>query len=146
MVEETERRGVEVAVFTPVYPRQHVGRRGADITRGAKLLQPGDLLTPSRLGSIAALGLAEGEVYARPRVALLSTGSEIAPPGQPLGPGQIYDINRFTLGAVVREHGGIATPFPTAPDNLDELRRTVDGCLDLDVLVSPAAARSASAI
>jgi molybdenum cofactor synthesis domain-containing protein len=136
MVEETDRRSPrEVAVFTPVYPRQHIGRRGADITRGTELLQPGDLLTPSRLGSIAALGIAEIEVYARPRVALLSTGSEIAPPGQPLGPGQIYDINRFTLGAVVREHGGVPTPLPTAPDSLDELGRTVDACLDHDLLV-----------
>ncbi len=136
MVEETERRNPgEVAVFTPVYSRQHVGRRGADIARGTELLQPGDLLTPSRLGSIAALGIAVVEVYARPRVALLSTGSEIAAPGQPLAPGQIYDINRFTLGAVVREHGGVATPFPTAPDNLDELSRTVDDCLDHDILV-----------
>ena len=135
MVEETDRRGAEVAVFTPVYPRQHVGRRGADIAQGAELLQRGDLLTPSRLGSIAALGIAAVEVYARPRVALLSTGGEIAPPGRPLGPGQIYDINRFTLGAVIREHGGVPTPLPTAPDNLDELGRTVDGCLDHDILV-----------
>ena len=136
MVEETQRRDArEVAVFTPVYPRQHVGRRGADITRGTALLQPGDVLTPSRLGSIAALGIAAAEVYARPRVALLSTGSEIAQPGRPLAPGQIYDINRFTLGALIREHGGVATPLPTAPDNLDDLGRTVDGCLDHDVLV-----------
>ena len=136
MVEETDRRGPrDVAVFMPVYPRQHVGRRGADITRGTALLQPGDVLTPSRLGSIAALGIAAVEVYARPRVALLSTGGEIAPPGRPLGPGQIYDINRFTLGALIREHGGLPTPLPTAPDNLDELGRTVDGCLDHDILV-----------
>ena len=50
-------------------------------------------------------------------------------------PGQIYDINRFTLGAVVREHGGVPTPLPTAPDSLDELGRTVDACLDHDLLV-----------
>lgn len=135
MVEETERRGAEVAVFTPVYPRQNVGRRGADIARGAALLQPGDVLTPSRIGAIAALGIAAAEVYARPRVALLSTGSEIAPPGRPLAPGQIHDVNRFTLGAVIREHGGVATPLPTAPDDLDALGRTVDACLDHDILV-----------
>ena len=135
MVEETERRGTEVAVFAPVRARQNVGRRGADIARGAALLQPGDVLTPSRIGSIAALGIAAAEVYARPRVALLSTGAEIAPPGQPLAPGQIHDVNRFTLGAVVREHGGVATPLPTAPDDLDALGRTVDACLDHDILV-----------
>lgn len=135
MVEATERRGVEVAVFSPVRPRQHVGRRGADIAQGDDLLRPGDLLTPSRVGSIAALGIAAVDVYARPRVALLSTGAEIAPPGRPLAPGQVYDVNRFTLGAVVREHGGVPSPRPTAPDHLDELGRTVDACLDHDILV-----------
>ena len=136
MVEETDRRdGDQVAIFTPVYPRQHVGRRGADITNGAELLQPGDFLTPSRVGSIAALGIADIEVYAKPRVAILSTGNEIIAPGQPLGPGQIYDINRFTLGSVIREHGGVAVALPTAPDNLDELSDTVDACLEHDILV-----------
>ena len=136
MVEETDRRdGDRVAIFTPVYPRQHVGRRGADIRTGAELLHPGDLLTPSRIGSIAALGIAEIEVYARPRVAILSTGNEIVAPGQPLGPGQIYDINRFTLGSVIREHGGVPVPRPTAADNLDELSAAVDACLEHDILV-----------
>ena len=136
MVEETNRLdGDRVAIFTPVYPRQHVGRRGADITTGAQLLQPGDLLTPSRVGSIAALGIGVIEVYAKPRVAILSTGNEIIAPGTPLGPGQIYDINRFTLGSVIREHGGVAVALPTAPDNLDKLGKTVEACLDNDILV-----------
>lgn len=136
MVEETDRReGGQIAVFTPVYPGQHVGRRGADIGTGAELLHPGDLLTPSRVGSIAALGIAEIAVYARPRVAIVSTGGEIVAPGQPLGPGQIYDINRFTLGSVVREHGGVPVPRPTTADNLDELIAAVDACLDNDILV-----------
>ncbi len=136
MVEETDRRDRnEVAVFVPVYPRQHVGRQGADITSGSELLHPGDLLTPGRVGSIAALGIDKLEVYARPRVAILSTGNEIAAPGQPLGPGQIYDINRFTLGAVIREHGGVPVAFPTAPDNLDDLSATVNKCLNNDILV-----------
>jgi len=136
MVEETDRRNSnEVAVFVPVYPRQHVGRQGADITSGSELLRPGDLLTPSRVGCIAALGIDKLEVYAQPRVAILSTGNEIAAPGQPLGPGQIYDINRFTLGAVIKEHGGVPVAFPTAPDNLDDLSAIVDKCLNNDILV-----------
>ena len=136
MVEETDRGdGTEVRVFTPVYPRQHVGRRGADIASGEVLLTRGDVLTPSRLGSIAALGMAEVEVVDRPRVAILSTGDEIIEPGEPLGPGQIYDINRFTLGAVIGEHGGVALRYPTAPDTLDALEAAVDACLDNDALV-----------
>ena len=136
MVEETDRRAADqVAIFTPVYPSQHVGRRAADITTGAELLQPGDLLTPSRIGAIAALGIAEIAVYARPHVAILSTGNEIVAPGQPLGPGQIYDINRFTLGAVIRKHGGVPIPCPTTADNLNKLSDAVDASLDHDILV-----------
>jgi len=119
MVEETDRgAGDEVLVFTPVYPRQHVGRRGADMTSGQVVLNTGDVLTPSRLGAIAALGLADVEVFDRPT-----------------GPGQIYDINRFTLGAVIGEHGGVSVSYPTAIDTLDALEAAVDTCLENDVLV-----------
>lgn len=136
IVEETDRTdGSAVQVFTPVYPRQHVGRRGADITADQTVLRPGDVLTPSRIGSIAALGIADVEVYEQPRVAVLSTGNEIIDPGQPLAPGQIYDVNRFTLGAVIAEHGGTAITYPTAPDSLDALGAAVDRCLGDDVLV-----------
>ena len=106
MVEETAearttRRGQRGPIFTPVYPRQHVGRRGADISASQVVLETGDMLTPGRLGAIAALGLADVDVFDQPTVAILSTGNEIIEPGTPLGPGQIYDINRFTLGAVI---------------------------------------------
>ncbi|MCA1652570.1 MAG: molybdenum cofactor biosynthesis protein, partial [Acidobacteria bacterium] len=74
-------------------------------------------------------------VYERPRVAILSTGSEIVSPGEPLGPGQIYDINRYTLSAVINAHGGIALPQPTAPDNLRELTDAVMQSTSEDLLV-----------
>jgi molybdenum cofactor synthesis domain-containing protein len=136
MVEETERGdGDAVRIFTPVYPRQHVGRRAADIAAGAAVLQPGDLLTPSRIGALAAIGALEVDVYARPRVAILSTGNEIVEPGVPLAPGQIYDINRFTLAAIIAEHGGAAVPLPSAPDTLDALSAAIDSALGEDVLV-----------
>ena len=75
------------------------------------------------------------EVYARPRIAILSTGNEIVEPGQPLGPGQIYDINRFTLTAITEAHGGIAVALPTAADTLDALSAAIDAALAEDVLV-----------
>ncbi len=136
MVEQTDRdEDGGVRIFTPVYPRQHVGRRAADIAAGQALLAPGDLLTPSRLGSVAALGIAEVDVFERPTVAILSTGNEIIEPGRPLGPGQIYDINRFTVGAVVERHGGRAVGHPTAADTLEALDAALDACSDADLLV-----------
>ena len=68
MVEETERvDSTNVRIFTPVYPRQHVGARAADITAGRTLLARGSLLNPSRIGALAATGMIDVEVFARPR-------------------------------------------------------------------------------
>ena len=136
MVEETETDGsglVRIRASAP--PRQNIGPQGADIQRGQTVLRAATLLNASRVGALAALGLTEVVVYAKPRVAILSTGNEIVSPGAALAPGQIYDINRFTLSAVVGDHGGIAVPFGTAVDSLDELMRVVDRCLGEDLLV-----------
>jgi molybdenum cofactor synthesis domain-containing protein len=137
MVEETERvSGTDnVRIFTPVYPRQHVGRRGADIAAGQSVLTAGDVLTPSRIGALAAVGAGEVEVYARPRLAILSTGNEIVEPGSPLAPGQIYDINRFTLSSIIEAHGGVPVLLPTAQDSLEALSAAIDTALAEDVVV-----------
>jgi molybdenum cofactor synthesis domain-containing protein len=135
IVEETESDGDQIRILTAVHPRQNVGRQGADIQAGQHVLRAGDWLTPSRVGAVAALGTRDVEVYAKPRVAVLSTGNEIVDPGEMLAPGQIYDINKFTVSAVVADHGGIAVPYRNVTDTLDDLSRAVDECLQEDVLV-----------
>ncbi len=136
MVEETEKDGSgRVRVFSPVYPRQNVGRQGADIAAGQTILRKGDVLSPSRIGALAAVGALEVEVFARPRVAILSTGNEIVDPGQPLAPGQIYDINKFTLGAIIREHGGVPVPHPTSADTLEALDAALSACAKEDLII-----------
>jgi molybdopterin molybdotransferase len=136
MVEETEKAGGDdVRVFTPVYPGQHVGRRAADISAGQALLASGTVLNPSRIGTLAATGTIEVDVFARPRVAILSTGNEVAHPGQALGPGQIYDINQFTLGAIIGPHGGEAVTGPTPPDSLPELTAAIERATSEDIIV-----------
>ena len=137
MVEETERvEGslatealAKVAVLTPVYPRQNVGKQGADIVVGQTVIARGDVLNPSRIGALAALGVGDVEVYVRPTVAILSTGNEIADPGQELLPGQIYDINKYTLSTIIQEHGGVPMPFSTAQDTIDALEEAIDSAL-----------------
>jgi len=135
MAEETDRKGDMVRVMTPVYPKQHVGRRGADITAGQALFTPGIVLNPSRIGALAAIGLVDVLVYAKPVVAIASTGNEVVDPGQPLEPGEIYDINRFTLSAVVEAHGGRAQVHRAVPDDLDSLARAIGETADCDILV-----------
>jgi len=136
MVEETEKQPDQtVRIFSPVYPGQNVTKQGADIRAGQPVLHPGDVLNPSRIGAVAALGVIEVDVWAQPRVAILSTGNEVVDPGQPLPPGHIYDINKFTLGAILREHGAVPVPYPTAPDNVPDLERALDACLAEDVIL-----------
>jgi len=135
MVEETDRAGDQVRVMTPVYPQQHVGRRAADIAIGQPVVKAGHVLNPSRIGAIAATGSLDINVYARPSVAILSTGNEIAEPGQPLAPGQIYDINRFTLETIVRRHGGAGVALPITADSVEELSAALDAALAHDIIV-----------
>lgn len=135
MAEETDRSGDAVRIMTPVYPKQHIGRRGADITAGQTVFTAGVVLNPSRIGALAAIGLRDVEVYAKPRLAIMSTGNEIVEPGQLLEPGQIYDINRFTLRAVAEAHGGETIVYPPVADDLESLAQMIASTSDCDILV-----------
>ena len=135
MVEQTASQDDVVHVFAAAGAGQNIGRQGQDIRQGQLVLAAGTLLTASRVGAIAALGHTDVRVHGQPRVAILSTGNEVVAPGEPLAPGQIYDINSFTLAAVVAEHGGVPVIHRTAVDTLEDLSRAVDDCLAEDVLV-----------
>jgi molybdenum cofactor synthesis domain-containing protein len=135
MVEETDADGSQVRIFAAPAPGQNIGRQGADIKIGQTVLCAGDVLNASRVGALAALGVAHVDVYVRPRVAILSTGNEIVDPGEPLEPGHIYDINRFTLAAVIADHGGEPVAHRSAADTIADLSRAIDECLADDVLV-----------
>jgi molybdopterin molybdotransferase len=136
MVEDTAKSGDDrIEFFTAPAAGQHVARRGADIAAGDVVVRSGDVLTPSRVGAIAAIGCADVPVFAKPRVALLSTGNEIVDPGRPLGPGQIFDVNRFTLTAIVSAHGGVPEPERPAEDSVDALVAALDRCARADLVV-----------
>jgi molybdopterin molybdotransferase len=136
MVEETQPASDgRIAIGAVAFAGQHVGRAGADIARGSTVLRAGDWLLPSRVGVLAALGRTGADVVAQPRVAIVSTGNEVVPPGQPLGPGQIYDINRHTLAAVVTRHGGVPVLLDVAGDTLEALDRAVDDAARCDLIV-----------
>ena len=137
MVEETGSAdgSDQIDVFAAAAPGQHIGRRGADISTGDRIIAAGDFLSPARVGAIAAIGRADVEVFARPRVAILSTGNEVIEPGGTLAPGQIFDVNRFTLGAVISANGGIAEPHRAAQDTVGALIDALDACAAADLIV-----------
>lgn len=136
MVEETAKEADgRILILAPAAAGQNIGRKGADITAGDRVIAAGDLLTPSRVGAIAAIGAGDVEVFAQPRVAILSTGNEVVDPGHPLAPGQIFDVNRFTLAAIVSAHGGVAEPHRAAQDSIQALVEAIDACAAADVIV-----------
>jgi len=135
MVEETEKTTEGVRIFTPVYPGQHVGRRAADISKGQTVVASGSVLNAGSIGALAAVGTTTIEVIARPHVAILSTGNEIIEPGQPLGPGQIYNINRFTLTSIIETHGGTVSAVDTVVDTLADLVEAIRRNAAADLIV-----------
>lgn len=136
MVEQTAPAGEGfVFIRAAAATGQNIGRRGADISTGALVLRRGDVLNPGRIGAVAAIGCGEVEVYARPRVAILSTGNEVVEPGTRLGPGQIFDVNRFTLAAIVEAHGGVADARRPVDDSIDALGTALDACAEADIVV-----------
>jgi molybdenum cofactor synthesis domain-containing protein len=135
MVEDTSRDGDRVAVLRAAAPRQHVGRAGSDLAAGEIAARAGTLLSPARIGVAAALGLADLEVYARPRVAILSTGDEIVAPGGRPGPAQIFDSNTSALSAAVRQHGGEPVVAPRTGDDRAALAAAFARCLGEDLVL-----------
>jgi molybdopterin molybdotransferase len=138
MVEDTTPESSDgVGIVAPAAPGQHIGKKGADIKNGEPVAQAGDWLTASRIGALAATGCPALDVYEQPRAAILSTGNEVVEPGQPLAPGQIYDVNRFTIAAVIQAHGGLVVPYAPAVDTpealVDALDRAVEEGADLIV-------------
>lgn len=136
MVEETvPAADGQVGIRAAAAAGQNIGRRGADISPGDFVVRTGDLLNPSRIGAMAAIGCADVEVFCRPRVAVLSTGNEVVEPGHALAGAQIYDVNRFTLAAVIEAHGGSAEPHPPARDTIESLETALAACAGADVMI-----------
>ena len=102
MQEHVEREGDTVRIGGGHKPGQNVRAAGEDVTTGATVFTAGKRLTSADIGVLASLGFAEVTVYRRPRVAFFSTGDELRGVGEPLGPGEIYDSNRYTLFAMLK--------------------------------------------
>ncbi len=122
MQEQCEALDGAVRVNTVPTAGLAIRRRGEDLARGAQVLRRGLRLTPQALGLAAAAGAATLQVARRPRVALFSTGDELAMPGEVLKPGAIYNSNRFTLRALIQSLGCECIDLGIVPDRLDATR------------------------
>ena len=121
-VEATNAATDTVEIRANAKPGQHIRRAGEDVTAGTTVLRAGQVVTPAALGLAAALGLGELTVIPRQRVLVMSTGSELVPPGTPLQPGQIYESNAVMLAAALRDAGAEVVASPTTGDDVDVFR------------------------
>lgn len=103
--------------------------KGEDIKPGDIILKPGCLIRPPETGIIASMGLASVKVYKPARVGIITTGSEIKEPGQPLEPGQIYNSNGYSLGAQARRTGALVDYAGIVGDKIEDIRQTIENLL-----------------
>ncbi len=136
MVEHTRARGrVDIDVLRPVTPEGNTVRRGADVRAGDLLLRAGHRLRPQDISALAGLGNAQVRVR-RPRVAVLSTGSELVAHEQPAEPGKVRDMNGPALSAAVRAASAEPVPLGLVGDGRAAIRAALDrGIADADIVL-----------
>jgi molybdopterin molybdotransferase len=125
-----------VAIHSAAGPGAHVRHAGSDLEAGMPLLAPGAEIGPSAIGLLIAAGWARIQVYRRPRLAVLSTGDELAPSGEALAPGRIHDSNGPTLAAQARLAGADVERLGIVPDELEAVvERLASGIERAEVVV-----------
>lgn len=135
--EETEFADGQVRIFAPCAPGSNVARAGEDVAKGRLLIEAGRVLSPALVGLLAGQGMARAAVFARPRVAVFSTGSELLEPGQPWQAGKIYNSNTYTVSALLGQMGIDAVPGGTAADDLETISRRLTAALaDSDMVIT----------
>jgi molybdopterin molybdotransferase len=130
MLEVTQAvRHNEIEVLKSVAPGENALRVGDDVVLGARVLPAGHRLRPQDIGALSALGITRLTVARRPRVALLATGDEVIVPEAVPGPGQVRDVNSYSLAGQIAQAGGQALRRGIAPDNEQALRAVAGAAL-----------------
>lgn len=127
----------QVHVYRSAEARAHVRAMGSDVKAGDRALDAGTVLGPPQIALLAAIGRGTVRVRPRPRVVVMSTGSELVQPDEELDSGQIYDSNSFALTAAARDAGAIAYRVGAVADDAETLRSTIeDQLVRADLLVT----------
>jgi molybdopterin molybdotransferase len=125
-----------IEIAEPVVPGANVRPRGGDVRAGEPVVEAGTRLGPAQLGALAAAGIAEVPCRAQPRAAVLATGTELRRPGEPLGPGEIYEANGLILASQLASAGALVERLAAVADDEDAHREALGRGLEHDVLVT----------
>ncbi|TML47299.1 MAG: molybdopterin molybdotransferase MoeA [Actinobacteria bacterium] len=128
--------GNAVEIGSAVESGDNVRSRGGDIRAGEVVVEAGSVLTPARLGALAAAGIPQVRCARRPRAAVLPTGSELRRPGEPLAAGEIYEANGLILSAQLEAAGAVVELMPAVGDDEAVHRRALEHALGADVVVT----------
>jgi molybdopterin molybdotransferase len=126
----------ELEVGETVVQMANIRPRGGDVHRGDVVLARGSAVAAAHVGALAAAGIERVPCGRRPRVAILTTGTELRRPGEELEPGQVYEANGAMLAAALTASGGIVDLFPSVADDADSHRQALELALDHDVVVT----------
>jgi molybdopterin molybdotransferase len=137
MVENTQAiDATSIEIFRPVAPGENVVQVGEDVRIGEVIVPAGCLLRPQDIGGLVSLGITEVKVSQRPRVAIVSTGDEIVSPDTAPAPGQVRDINTYTVAALVQQAGGVPVPLGVVPDDYAAQCQAAEaGLAQADILI-----------
>ena len=114
-----------IEVYRPTANGENCIQIGEDVRAGELILAAGHMLRPQDIGGLLAVGVTQVQVARRPRVGIVSQGDEVVPPDQEPGPGQVRDINSYTLAGFVQRAGGLPLTYPIAPDQQEALDAAV---------------------
>jgi len=131
-------------VYRPLAGGENCIQIGEDVRAGELVLSAGHTLRPQDIGGLLAVGITEVAVARRPRIGIVSQGDEVVPPDQEPGPGQVRDINSYTLAGFVRRAGGVPLTYPIAPDEQEALDAAVKTAFDAADIVVVTAGSSVS--
>ena len=135
--EDCRSEGATVTVPGPLAPGTFIRPRGNDIRCGSVVLAAGARIRPQEMGVVSSVGIGRIDVRRRPRVAIVSSGDELRRPGEPLGPGQIYNSNRFTLLGLLQRLGCDVLDLGLVADTFEATRDALlDGAARADVLIT----------
>jgi molybdopterin molybdotransferase len=128
MLENTQAiQNDEIEVHKAVAVGENILKEGEDVGPDDVVILAGTRLRPAEIGGLMALGITEVPVHERIQVGIISTGDEVVPPNAEPGPGQVRDVNTYTLKALVETLGGTSRTYGIVPDDYDELLDTVTG-------------------
>jgi molybdopterin molybdotransferase len=126
----------EVEIQSFVGRGDNIRPRGGDVGSGDVVVSRGTRLGPAQVGALAASGLEGVTCVRRPKVAVLTTGTELRSPGQPLGPGEVYEANGVLLATSLAASGALVERLPAVLDDEASHRAALEGGLGADVLVT----------